>query len=79
MTSCISAPALQRDWQIDSSGTTYLFHLRTDVFFHDHPAFKDGKGRKVTAHDFVFSFNRILDPALASPGAWVFSKVARHG
>lgn len=70
-------PGIAESWQVDSSGTTYLFHLRSDVFFHDHPSFEHGKGRKVTAHDFVFSFNRILDPALASPGAWVFSKVAR--
>jgi ABC-type transport system substrate-binding protein len=69
-------PCIARDWEIDSSGTIYLFHLRTDVFFHDHPAFKEGKGRLVNAYDFVFSFNRILDPALASPGTWVFSKVA---
>ena len=69
-------PCIAKEWQIDSSGTTYLFHLRNDVFFHDHPTFRGGKGRQVTAHDFVFSFNRILDPALASPGTWVFSKVA---
>lgn len=69
-------PCIAKEWQVDSNGTTYLFHLRTDVFFQDHPAFPGGKGRKVTAHDFVFSFNRILEPALASPGTWVFSKVA---
>lgn len=70
-------PCIAKDWEIDSSGTVYLFHLRTDVLFHDHPAFPGGKGRLVNAHDFVYSFNRIVDPALASPGAWVFSKVAR--
>jgi oligopeptide transport system substrate-binding protein len=70
-------PCIAKKWEIDSTGTTYLFHLRTDVFFHDHPAFPGGKGRQVTAQDFVYSFNRILDPALASPGTWVFSKVAR--
>jgi len=70
-------PCIAKEWQIDSSGTTYLFHLRTDVFFHDHPSFPGGKGRQITAHDFVFSYNRILDPALASPGTWVFSKVER--
>ena len=69
-------PCIAKEWEIDSTGKTYLFHLRTDVFFHDHPVFPGGKGRKVTAQDFVYSFNRILDPALASPGTWVFSKVA---
>ena len=72
-------PCIARDWEIDSTGTIYLFHLRSDVYFHDHPNFPEGKGRKVTAHDFVYSFNRIVDPALTSPGAWVFNKVARNG
>jgi peptide/nickel transport system substrate-binding protein len=71
-------PCIAKDWQIDSNGTTYLFHLRSDVYFHDHPAFPGGKGRKVTAHDFVYSFNRILDPGVPSPGTWVFSKVVRN-
>jgi peptide/nickel transport system substrate-binding protein len=70
-------PCIAKKWEVDSNGTTYLFHLRNDVYFHDHPAFERGKGRLVTANDFIFSFNRILDPYLASPGIWVFSKV-RH-
>jgi oligopeptide transport system substrate-binding protein len=70
-------PCIAKDWNIDSLGTTYTFHLRNDVYFNDHPVFPEGKGRKVIAGDFVFSFNRIVDPAMASPGAWVFSKVAR--
>jgi ABC-type transport system substrate-binding protein len=69
-------PCIAKEWELDSSGTTYRFHLRTDVFFHDHAAFQGGKGRMVNAHDFIYSFNRILDPSLASPGTWVFSKVA---
>lgn len=71
-------PCIAKDWEIDSLGTTYTFYLRNDVYFHDHPLFPGGKGRRVTAGDFVFSFNRILDPAMASPGAWVFGKVAHH-
>jgi peptide/nickel transport system substrate-binding protein len=68
-------PCIAKNWQLDSSGTVYTFHLRNDVFFHDHPAFPGGKGRKVNAYDFVYSYNRIIDPAMASPGTWVFSKV----
>ena len=44
-----------------------------DVYFHDDAAFPQGKGRKVVAQDFVYSFRRIIDPAIASPGAWVFN------
>jgi peptide/nickel transport system substrate-binding protein len=71
-------PCIAREWQVDSLGTTYTFHLRTDVYFHDHPAFSGGKGRLIKAQDFVFSFQRIVDPGLTSPGVWVFNKVARN-
>jgi len=70
---------IAKEWQIDSTGKIYTFYLRQDVYFHDHPAFEGGQGRKVTAQDFVYSFNRVMNPDIASPGAWVFSKVAKQG
>jgi peptide/nickel transport system substrate-binding protein len=72
-------PCIARSWKIDSTGKIYEFNLRTDVFFHDHPLFPGGKGRQVTARDFVYSFNRILDPTLTSPGIWVFNAVEKTG
>lgn len=68
-------PSIAKRWTISADGTEYTFYLRNDVYFHDHPRFAGGKGRKVVASDFVFSFNRILDPKIASPGLWVFSQV----
>jgi peptide/nickel transport system substrate-binding protein len=73
-------PAIAKSWEISDSGRSYIFHLRTDVRFHNHQVFKNGQGRKVLAADFVYSFNRILDPATASPGAWIFNgKIAENG
>ncbi len=66
-------PCIAKSWELSSDGLAYTFHLRTDVFFHDSPLFPQGVGRKVVAQDFVYSFNRIIDPEVASPGAWVFS------
>jgi ABC-type transport system substrate-binding protein len=68
-------PAIARHWSIADSGRTYTFHLRPDVYFHDHPAFPNGVGRRVTAHDVRYSFQRIRDPRTASPGRWVFDAV----
>ena len=34
--------------------------------------------RKVVAHDFVYSFNRVLDRKLNSSGSWIFSNVKRQ-
>lgn len=68
-----TVPAIAKSWEISSDGKTYTFHLRNDVFFHDHPLFPQGKGRKVIASDFVYSFSRIIDPQVASSGSWIFS------
>lgn len=67
------SPSLAKSWDISHDGLTYTFHLRNDVYFHDNPVFPGGKGRNFTAHDVVYSFNRIIDPATASPGAWIFN------
>ncbi len=72
-------PAIAKSWTIAEDGLTYIFHLRNDVFFHNHEVFQQNKGRRVTAQDFVFTFNRIIDNATASPGAWIFNgKVANE-
>jgi oligopeptide transport system substrate-binding protein len=70
-------PCIARSWDISPSGLEYTFHLRKGVLFHDNPAFANGKGRAVVAGDFVFSFQRIIDPGVASPGAWLFSNISR--
>jgi oligopeptide transport system substrate-binding protein len=54
-------PAIARKFGVSNDGLEYTFNLRGDVLFHDNACFKDGKGRKVVASDFVFSFNRLYD------------------
>lgn len=72
-------PCIASSWEIRNQGLEYIFHLRRDVLFHDDPLFAGGHGRSVKAPDFVYSFNRILDAAVVSPGLWVFSHVAKDG
>ncbi len=67
-------PSVAKNWDISNDKTVYTFHLRTDVFFHDDAAFANNKGRKLVAEDVVYSFNRILDKQVASPGAWIFNR-----
>ncbi|MFC2101379.1 ABC transporter substrate-binding protein [Bacteroidota bacterium] len=66
-------PCIAHTWEVSDDGLTYRFFLRKGVKSHDDPSFPEGKGRQVTASDFVYSFNRIKDPAMASAGAWVFN------
>jgi oligopeptide transport system substrate-binding protein len=68
-------PSIASHWNISADGKSYTFFLRDSIYFHNNAAFGNSNHRKVTAHDFVYSFNRILDPALASPGNWVFNYV----
>lgn len=71
-------PSIAKSWEIVNNGKTYNFYLRRDVRFHDHPSFPGGKGRRVTASDFVYSFERIITPQTLSPGSWVFSHVDKE-
>lgn len=70
-------PCIAKSWEISDSGKTYTFHLRTDVFFHDHPQFPEGKGRKVVAQDFVLSLFRLMDMDEEQSAKYLFSNVAR--
>ncbi|WP_242434723.1 ABC transporter substrate-binding protein [Hymenobacter amundsenii] len=65
-------PGVARRYRVSPDGTTYTFWLRPDVRFHDNAVFTGGKGRRVVAQDFVYSFKRLLDGATASPGGWIF-------
>ncbi len=66
-------PLLAKSWVFSEDKRNIIFQLRTDVFFPDDPAFKNGKGRRVTAADVQYSFSRILDKNTASPGGWIFN------
>lgn len=66
-------PCLAKSWEVAEDHKTFIFHLRTDVYFHDNESFIKGEGRKMNARDVVYSLKRIMDPATASPGAWIFN------
>src|SRR4029079_18354097 len=67
-------PSLAKSWEISGDRRTYVFHLRSDVLFHDDVVFKNGKVRRLIAKDIEFSFKRIIDRRTASPGAWIFNR-----
>ena len=68
-------PEIASKWNISKDGLTYTFFLRNDVFFHESDLFGIDKTRKVVASDFEYSFNRILDPNLGSPGLWAVKNI----
>ncbi|WP_299687990.1 ABC transporter substrate-binding protein [uncultured Vibrio sp.] len=54
-------PGVAESWET-TDNQTFTFHLRKDA--------KWSNGDPVTAGDFVYSFQRAVDPATASPYAW---------
>ena len=71
-------PDIAKSWRINDSTSTYTFTLRDDVYFHKNKVFKKDSTRRVIAQDFVYSFDRLLSPELASPGSWVLNAVQRY-
>ena len=55
-------PALAESWEVSNGGKTYTFKIRNNVFWSD--------GKPLKAEDFVFSWNRILDPNTAGDYAY---------
>ncbi|MCH3883199.1 MULTISPECIES: ABC transporter substrate-binding protein [Tenacibaculum] len=69
-------PDIAKSWSISEDGKTYTFLLRKDVKFHKHKLFGKDSIKTVNATDFEYSFNRLLDKKVASPGGWVLQNVA---
>ncbi|MGK5083443.1 ABC transporter substrate-binding protein [Bdellovibrionota bacterium FG-1] len=60
--------------QVSADGKTYTVRLKSGVLFQDDPCFKEtqGKGRELTADDFIYSWKRIADSKTSSTGWWIF-------
>lgn len=67
-------PAIAKRWEVLDSGKLYVFILRNNVHFQ---AIKGQhlQNNLVKASDFVYSFNRVINPQTASSGAWVFNNL----
>lgn len=61
--------AVAKDMQVSDDGLHYTFKLRDDVYWSN--------GDRVTAHDFVYGWQRGIDPATESEYAFMFSDIAQ--
>lgn len=78
-------PDIAHNWIVNDTTFTYTFYLRQDVFFHKNKVFATSNSpkamdstRRVVASDFVYSFNRLTDEKVASPGSWVMTYVENY-
>jgi peptide/nickel transport system substrate-binding protein len=60
-TAGVYVPYLAESWEISDDGLTHTFHLKQGVHFHD--------GSLMTANDFVYSLNRLMNPDTGAPSA----------
>ena len=61
-------PALAAQTEMSADGLTYTFKIRDDAFW--------ANGDPVTAGDFVYGWQRAVDPAIASEYAFMVSDIA---
>lgn len=61
--------AVAKEEIVSADGLHYTFRLRDDVFWSN--------GEQVTAHDFVYGWQRAIDPQTASEYAFMISDIAQ--
>src|SRR5712692_11559816 len=64
-------PAAAETYDVSSNGTTYTFHLRKTAQYWD--------GTPVKAQDFVYAWQRLIDPRLAAPNETFFAGAIANG
>lgn len=61
-------PGVAETWEASDDQLTHTFHLRSNA--------KWSNGDPVTAHDFVYAWQRAADPVTASPYSWYMDLMA---
>jgi len=61
-------PCIAEKWDVNSSGTKYVFHIKKGVFFHDNPCFLNNKGRELKASDVLYSFKLLCSDSKENYG-----------
>lgn len=64
-------PGAASSFEVNSSGTAYVFHLRAKAKYSD--------GAAVKAQDFVYAWQRLIDPRLAAPNETLFATAVLNG
>src|SRR2546425_7913406 len=65
------APAAAQSYEANDAGTAYVFHLRSAAKYWD--------GTPVKAQDFVYAWQRLIDPRLAAYNETLFADAVLNG
>ena len=69
----LAEPGVAEKWEISPDGRVYTFHLRHNAYWSN--------GEPVTAHDFLYSIRRLIDPLTFSRysyQAWYIVNAKRY-
>ena len=64
-------PAAAQSYEVNGEGNAYVFHLRANSKWWD--------GTPVKAQDFVYAWQRLIDPRLAAPDETLFAEAIQNG
>jgi oligopeptide transport system substrate-binding protein len=59
-------PAMAESYEVSEDQMTYTFNMRDGVMWSD--------GEALTAYDFEYAWNRVLDPVTASEYSWIYGE-----
>lgn len=65
-------PSLAEKWAVNEDATSFTFHLRKGVMFHDDQCFKDGKGRELKAADVKYCLDKVCESSPENQMFWLF-------
>lgn len=69
------APELANSWEVNADSTQFTLHLRTDIYYYDSSVFSSGSGRRITAKDVRFIFERMADNKVPDFAANMFDDI----
>lgn len=64
-------PGVAKSWEVSDDGLVWTFYLREDAKWAD--------GSPLNAHDFVYSWQRVFDPEVASDYEWMVDAMIKGG
>lgn len=65
-------PAIAKSWEVSSDSLTYTLTLNQNIYYHDSEVFSTGTGRRLTARDVKFVFERMAKTGNPSTAARLF-------
>lgn len=68
-------PGLAKQWEVSADHLVYMFHLRTNVSFHDDSCFAGNRGRRMVAGDVKYCLDKVCESSSQNIFGFLFRNV----